>query len=166
MTDETSAAMFDQGLDWLASHRQLYLSTRGAKGHLMDLTFSGGKPFSTHLMLQHFGRKSGKSYVSVLLYGHIGGEFVIIGSKGGADHHPYWYQNLVAREEARFQIATTACRGTWRQAQGQEREEIWKLMVRYYPTFAQYQASTQRQIPVVLLRPIEEIPVFTEADAG
>jgi hypothetical protein len=38
-------------------------------------------------------------------------------------------------------------------------------MVDCYPFYAQYQASTDRQIPLVLMKGVEAIPVFKESDA-
>lgn len=165
MSDATSAAMFAQGAGMLREHRRDYLTSGGARGHILDLSPTGGKMLSTHLLLRHVGRRTGMRYISPLFYGIIGGEVAIIASKGGADHHPSWYCNLVARDEARFQIATDAFRGTWRQAEGAERKAIWAFMAGNYPTFASYQASTEREIPVILMTPVERIATFTEADA-
>ena len=166
MSDEISADMFNRGKQFLESHRHDYLSSRGAKGHIIDLSHDGGRPFATHLLLQYIGRKSGQTYINPLFYGITGGEVVIIASKAGADSHPAWYLNLVASDEVRFQIGTQAFRGTWREPQGAEREAVWSFMVGNHPPYADYQASTSRRIPVVLLRAVEEIPAFTEADAA
>lgn len=166
MNDQTSAEMFKQGIDWLSNHRRLYLSSGGRQGHLIDLTFSGGKGFSTHLLLRYVGRKSGKVYINPVFYGIIGNEVTIVASKGGADHHPAWYLNLVSRDKVEFQIATQAFRGTWREPQGAEREAVWKAMVANNGSFARYQSTTQRQIPLVMMKMREEIPVFSEADVS
>lgn len=164
MSDDSSAAMFATGVDWLAGHRREYLQSGGARGHILDLTFSGGLPFSPHLLLAYVGRKSGKRYINPLFYGAVGGEVVIVGSKGGADRHPDWYLNLIARPEVRFQIGTQAFLGTWREPEGEERAYVWDFMVRNNPSFARYQSTTTRQIPLVLLQRTEEIPVFKEGD--
>ena len=164
MSDTTSAEMFASGVDWLTEHRRRYLTSRGADGHIMDLRFSGGRRFSPHLLLRHTGRKSGKTYISPLYYGTIGGEVVIIASKGGADHNPHWYGNLVSRPDAEFQIGGQAFRGTWREPEGAEREDIWQFMVRNNSAFAGYQSTTDRKIPIVMLQAVDDIPVFSEAD--
>lgn len=158
--------MFARGQDFLESHRSAYLSSRGTKGHIIDLSATGGRAFATHLLLRHIGRNSGKVYINPLFYGITGGEVAIVASKGGADRHPSWYLNLVSRDEVRFQIASQAFRGTWREATGTERDAIWRFMVGNHPPFEHYQASTSRQIPIVLLRAVEEIPLFSEADAA
>jgi len=165
MTDANSDEMFQRGREFLESHRREYLSSGGTRGHIIDLSANGGRPFSTHLLLKYAGRRSGKIYINPLFYGITGGEMVIIASKAGADRHPEWYLNLIARADVHFQIATQAFRGVWREPEGAEREAVWNFMVGNYPPYASYQASTTRRIPVVLLRPEEEIPVFTEAEA-
>jgi deazaflavin-dependent oxidoreductase (nitroreductase family) len=166
VTDATSAEMFKRGKEFLESHRHAYLSSGGKQGHIIDLSPNGGRPFATHLLLKYVGRKTGKTYINPLFYGLAGGEVVIIASKGGADQHPSWYLNLTAGDEVRFQIGTQAFRGTWRQPSGSEREALWNFMVGNHPPFVAYQAATARQIPVILLRAIEEIPIFSVADAA
>ena len=165
MSDTSSAESFNRGKSWLEQHRHDYLSSGGTKGHLIDLSANGGRPFASHLLLHYIGRKSGKRYINPLLYGIAGGEVVIVASKAGADQHPAWYLNMVARPEVRFQIGTQAFRGTWREPQGAERETLWTFMVGNHPAYADYQASTKRRIPIVLLKAVEEIAVFREADA-
>lgn len=150
--------------DGIVLHRQAYLKTGGAKGHI-NIDASGiDRPHSINLLLKFKGRKSGKTFVTPLSYGAIGGDFVIIASKGGADEHPNWYLNLREDPSVEFQIATQAFRGTWREPEGSEREKIWAYMIDCYPFYAAYQTKTSRLIPIVLLRPKEEIPVFKESD--
>ncbi len=164
MSDETSKTMFSGGMDWLEDHRRRYLSSGGSDGHIIDLSFSGGRAFSPHLLIRSIGRKTGRTFITPLFYGVIGGEVVIAASKAGADHHPSWYLNLIADDAICFQIATQAFRATWREPEGEERERIWNFMTFNNPPFAQYQATTQRLIPLVLMRAVEPIAPFTEAN--
>ena len=90
---------------------------------------------------------------------------MISASKGGADQHPAWYLNICETSEIEFQIGTQAFRASWREPVGEEREKVWNYMVDCYPFYANYQASTERQIPLVMMKPIEEIEVFKESDA-
>ncbi len=165
MSDDSSAEIRDTRKDWMTEHREMYLESGGARGHIMDLTAVGAYPLGMHCLIRYRGRKSGKTFITPLCYGTTGGEIVIVASKGGADTHPAWYLNLVDRDEVEFQVATQAYRGTWREPEGEEREKIWNLMVDCYPFYADYQASTERVIPLVLMRPVEEIPVFRAEDA-
>lgn len=145
-------------------HRDEYIRTRGAKGHIQSMTHGEGYGFSTHCLLRTIGRKSGKAYINPLYYTIYGDEIVLMGSAAGGKQDPGWVKNLRATDEAQIQIAGQAFRVTWRQAEGEEREKIWAYVVTTHPPYDDYQARTTRPIPVILLRAVEEIPVFTEAD--
>lgn len=165
MSDETSATIREARKDWSTQHREMYLESGGAKGHVMDITAVGGPRFGTHCMIKYVGRKSGRTFITPLSYGMIGGEVVICASKGGADEHPDWYLNLREMKEVDFQVATQAFRGTWREPEGAEREQVWAFMAKTYPFYTAYQASTSRVLPLVMLKAGDEIPVFTPQDA-
>lgn len=165
MSDETSAAIAATRKDWVAEHREMYLKSGGVEGHIMDIRPVGGRFFGTHCMIKYTGRKSGKVFITPLCYGDIGGEVVIVGSKGGADTHPAWYLNIKDMPEIEFQIGTQAFRGTWREPSGDEYQKVWDFMVDGFPFYASYQASTSRKIPLVMMQAVEPIPVFKESDA-
>ncbi|MFP5305886.1 MAG: nitroreductase/quinone reductase family protein [Gammaproteobacteria bacterium] len=160
MSDETSAEIAKARRDWKTEHLEMYLGSGGSRGHIVDVSDIGGRRFTTTLLLRYSGRKSGRTIITPLIYGDIGGEVVIVASKGGADHHPAWYLNLRESKALDFQIATQAFRATWREPQGAEREHVWAFMVGLFPPYARYQASTTRQIPLVMLSPTESIEPF------
>lgn len=165
MSDESSAEIRNARRDWTIEHRAMYLRSGGAQGHIMDVTAVGGRTFATQCLIRYTGRKSGKVFITPLCYADIGGEVVIVASKGGADHHPAWYLNICAGKYVDFQIATQAFRATWREPQGKEREKIWAFMVECHPFYAGYQAATSRQIPLVMMKVVEPIEIFKESDA-
>ncbi len=165
MSDESSAAITATRKDWVMEHREMYLRSGGTQGHIMDITAVGGRFFGTHCMIKYKGRKSGKIFITPLCYADIGGEIVIVASKGGADHHPAWYLNIRDEKEIDVQIATQAFRATLREPEGAEREKIWDFVVECHPFYANYQKSTDRQIPLVMLKPFEVIDIFKESDA-
>lgn len=165
MSDETSATLRDSRKDWVSEHRAMYLDSGGAQGHIMDITAVGGRRFGTHCMIKYVGRKSGKVFITPLCYADIGGEVVIVGSKGGADQHPEWYLNIKAMPTVDFQIATQAFRGTWREPEGAEYDKVWAFVADCHPFYNTYQASTSRKIPLIMLQAGEEIPVFKAGDA-
>ena len=146
--------------DWVAEHHQMYLRSGGTEGHIVDLSVIGGLRFTTTLLLQTVGRKSGTARTTPLIYGDTGGEVVIVASKGGADVHPAWYLNIKGGNEVSFQIATQAFRATWREAEGAERAALWAFMERLYPPYKDYRAATSRTIPLVVLVPGAPIEVF------
>ena len=49
-----------------------------------------------------------------------------------------------------------------RTPQGAERAEIWAFMEKLYPPYKDYQKATKREIPLVVMAPGDEIPVFKE----
>lgn len=139
-------------VDWMTEHRAGYLESGGQKGHIVDFTAVGGLAFTTCLLLASVGRKSGKRQIVPLIYGCIGGEVIVIASKGGSDVHPAWFLNITADPEVAFQIGGQAFRATWREVVGTERDEIWAFMKKLYPPYEEYQAGTGRRIPVVALK--------------
>jgi deazaflavin-dependent oxidoreductase (nitroreductase family) len=146
--------------DWMAQHLRSYLDSGGAKGHIVDLRPIGGLAFTTHLLLKTVGRKSGQTRVTPLIYGDIGGEVVIVASKGGADVHPAWYLNIKSAREVDYQIGGQAFRSVWREPQGEERDQIWAFMAKVYPPYTQYQTQTRRIIPLVMLSAGTPIEIF------
>jgi deazaflavin-dependent oxidoreductase (nitroreductase family) len=164
MSNDSAAATRQERRDWMAKHREIYLQSRGTKGHIMDISEIGGHAFTTHCLIRLQGRKSGKTRIVPLIYGDTGGEVVIVASKGGADSHPDWYLNIRESEHVDVQIATQAFQATWREPKDEERHRIWDFMVSIYPPYLTYQRSTTRHIPVVMLEPVAPIEVFRESD--
>ena len=160
MSDESSAKLGEERRDWKDQHLSMYLDSGGAEGHIVDLSDLGGHKLTTTLLLETFGRKSGQRRIAPLIYADLGGEVVIVASKGGADHHPSWYLNLRERPELRFQIASQAFRARWREPEGEERARVWDFMVGVFPPYRDYQAATQREIPLVMISALEPVETF------
>jgi len=108
---------------------------------------------TTALLLTTTGRKSGKKRTLPLIYRKVGPNYVIAGSKGGTDTHPVWYLNLVANPEVEIQVRHDVMKARARTATGAEREALWKEMIDELPQYEEYQARTDREIPVVVLEP-------------
>jgi deazaflavin-dependent oxidoreductase (nitroreductase family) len=161
MTDADAAAIREAGNDFAAVHRDQYLQSGGAKGHIVDISSAGGHALTTHCLIKVAGRKSGKDHFTPLIYGNVGGEIVIVASKGGADTNPEWYLNIRESETIGVQIATQAFEATWREPEYEERHQVWAYMTHLFPPYLGYQASTTRHIPVVMLRSVRPIDVFT-----
>ena len=165
MGDTEAAKIRAANRSWIDEHRESYLKSGGVDGHILDLSKTGGLSFGTHLLLKYKGRKSGKTLIAPLCYADIGGEVVVVGSKGGSDSHPAWYLNIREMPEVEFQIATQAFRATWREPEGVEREKVWDFMVECYPFYRNYQQSTDRQIPLVMMIAKEPVSVFRLEEA-
>lgn len=138
---------------WIKEHVALYLQD-GEAGHYWDASQGGGEGMLTTLLLTTTGRKSGNTLVLPLIYRPTGdGGYCIIASKGGAPAHPAWFLNLQADPNVHVQVANDKFNAVARVAEGEERENLWQIMVDYYPPYTDYQAATERKIPVVVLDP-------------
>ena len=132
----------------------------GSGAHAGVYRATGGKLFgrmgkSPILLLNTVGRKSGKKRTSPLLYAMDGEDFVIIASKGGASAHPAWYLNLMANPEATVEIEDREVRVRAEEADSEEKSRLWQKMVEMYPAYDAYQEKTEREIPLLVLRPVE-----------
>ena len=137
--------------EWITKHQKLYVESGGKEGHEWDSTFAGGKGLTPCLLLTTLGRRSQQKRQVPLIYGRDGDALVVIGSKGGAETHTAWYWNIVAEPNVEVQVGTEQLNARARVAEGAERERLWAMMVDVYPPYTDYQASTTREIPVVVL---------------
>lgn len=95
------------------------------------------------------GNKTRKLRKTPLMRVEHDGEYALIASKGGAPDHPVWYYNLKADPEAvTIQDGPEPFDVRVREVTGEERAVWWERAVAAYPPYADYQANTERQIPV------------------
>jgi deazaflavin-dependent oxidoreductase (nitroreductase family) len=115
-----------------------------------------GGPFegAPMILIHHRGARSGTERVSPLVYQPVDTGYAIFASKAGAPTNPDWYHNLLAHPEIAAEVGTGTVRVRARVARGEERERIWERQKRDYPNFAEYERSTSREIPVVILEPV------------
>ena len=83
-----------------------------------------------------------------------GGNYVVVASKGGAPTNPLWYENLIAHPEVRVQVKGDKFAARARDATPEERPRLWQLMTSLWPAYDEYQAKTERRIPLVVLEPV------------
>jgi deazaflavin-dependent oxidoreductase (nitroreductase family) len=77
------------------------------------------------------------------------GEYALVASKGGAPDNPQWYYNLVAYpDDVILQDGSEPFDVEVRQISGDEYAQWWERAVAVYPSYAEYQTKTSRQIPV------------------
>ncbi len=127
-------------------HVAAYRETGGERGYIWNNT--------TTLLLTTKGRKSGEEKTVPLIFVHDGDNYVIVASLGGAPHHPAWYLNLQEDPRATLQVKDQVFGVQARTAPSPERERLWAKAVAAWPQYEDYQAKTERQIPVVVLEPI------------
>ena len=127
-----------------AQHVRQYLESDGA---LVDHRSVG------HLILLYTtGRSSGKTRRTPLRFFEVGDDLMVAGTYGGSPDHPDWYLNLIAdpevwvRHNADLYVATAV------PLTGEERDRLWDtVVVSEAPQFAEYQAKTERVIPLIRL---------------
>jgi deazaflavin-dependent oxidoreductase (nitroreductase family) len=132
---------------------KVFRLTNGRIGGTWRIGAGFRKPVPT-LLLDHVGRRSGRTFTTPLLYLADGPNVVVVASQGGLPKHPQWFHNLVATPEARVHVRKERPRPVRaRVADADERAELWPRLVALYADFATYQATTDREIPVVVLEP-------------
>lgn len=140
---------------WMQDHTRRYLSSGGTDGHMFTVTPPGHSEMTVpSLLLTTTGRRSGEKFVFPLFYGKAGDSYFVVASKGGSPEHPGWYRNLLANPEAEVQVGTTRIKARARTATGEERARLWQEALRFWPPYADYQSKTEREIPVVVLDPM------------
>ncbi len=113
----------------------------------------GGFEGAPLLLLTTTGAKTGAARVHPMMYLEEGGRRYVFASKAGAPTNPDWYVNLVAHPEVSVEIGTDTLAMRAIPVEGSERDRIYAEQARRYPGFAEYEAKTDRVIPVVALDP-------------
>jgi deazaflavin-dependent oxidoreductase (nitroreductase family) len=103
------------------------------------------------LLLTTTGARSGLPRTTPLLYSTDGDRLVVIASKGGGSIHPDWYYNLLAHPEATIEVGAETVPVRAHVAQRAERRRLFDQQAAKMPFFAEYERTTPRTIPVVIL---------------
>jgi deazaflavin-dependent oxidoreductase (nitroreductase family) len=135
--------------DWVREQVERFESTNGAEANTLRDT---GEPI---VVITSIGAKSGKVRKNPVMRVEKDGKYVAVASKGGAPQHPEWYFNFVAHPVVDLQDGPEKKAYRARLLSGQERTQWWQYAVDTWPTYAEYQKRTDREIPVFLLEPID-----------
>jgi deazaflavin-dependent oxidoreductase (nitroreductase family) len=127
-----------------AVNRVVYRATGGRIGGSFDR--------APALLLHHVGARSGQPRVAPLLYLSDGDDLVVVASYGGAPKNPAWFHNLKANPDTMVEVGRERIPVRAHVATPHERERLWPEVVGLYPAYATYQARTDREIPLVVLR--------------
>lgn len=148
------------GMDYLSlAERSWPVLNRLMSGHALIYRASGGLighrvPFAPPmLLLDHVGAKSGTKRTAALVYVRDGEKLVLVASKGGHPRHPAWFHNLRANPDTAVQVGRRRLAIHARVATPEERERLWPKAVAVWPGYRDYQARTDREIPLVVLEP-------------
>lgn len=132
--------------DWVSDQVALFESTNGADGNLLE-----GKPC---IILWTRGRKTGTVRKSPLMrVTDEAGRYAVVASMGGAPKHPVWYLNLVDDPNVALQDGAELRDYSARIVEGDEKAEWWARATEVWPAYDEYQAKTDRAIPLVVLEP-------------
>lgn len=126
-----------------AEHVRAYRASDGARGYDWRGT--------TILLLSTRGRVSGEPRTTPLIHRTDGERWIVVASKGGAPANPAWFENLSADPDVTIQVQAEEIPVTASTAEGEERARLWSLMAEVWPAYDEYQAQTDREIPVVIL---------------
>jgi deazaflavin-dependent oxidoreductase (nitroreductase family) len=113
-----------------------------------------GPPFegAPMILVTHTGAKSGQERTSPLVYTKDGDRFVIVASKGGAPTNPAWFHNIKANPRVTVEVGTDRFEAEAEiYEDGPERQRLFDAQAALMPGFKDYEAKTDRVIPVVAL---------------
>jgi deazaflavin-dependent oxidoreductase (nitroreductase family) len=130
----------------VAEQVERYESSGGTEGTELE-----GQPC---VILWTRGRHSGKVRKTPLMRVRDGDRYAVVASLGGAPQHPVWYLNLLADPQVSLQDGPELRDYTARTVSGDEKAEWWAKATAVWPDYDSYQASTDREIPVVVLEPV------------
>jgi len=131
---------------WVRDQVELYESSNGSEGTEMM-----GMPV---VLLTMRGQSSGKLRKVPLMRVEHDGVYAAVASVGGGPKHPVWYHNLTADPHIELQDRGTRQDMIVREINGDEKAQWWERCVAAFPNYADYQAKTDREIPVLLAEPV------------
>ena len=132
----------------IAQQVELFERTGGQEGNELE-----GKPC---IILWSKGRHSGKVRKTPLMRVTDGGSYAVVASLGGAPQHPVWYHNLVANpNDVALQDGDQVRDYVAREVTGDEKATWWARAVEVWPSYDDYQAKTDRVIPLFVLDPVD-----------
>ncbi len=130
----------------IAEQVRQYEATGGVEGGELQ-----GKPC---IILTTTGRKSGKLRKTPLMRVTDGERYAVVASLGGAPQHPVWYLNMLADPHVTLQDGAAVRDYVARDVTGEEKAEWWARATDVWPSYDDYQAGTERVIPLLVLDPV------------
>ena len=130
-------------LKWVSDQIDVYEASGGTEGNSL---FATGIPI---IVVAMRGHRSGNVRKIALMRVEHEGQYALVASMGGAPSNPGWYKNLVADPEEVFvQDGPTPVAVSVREVFAEERALWWQRSVAVFPNYADYEAKTDRIIPV------------------
>ena len=135
---------------WVADQVEQYEKSGGTEGLTLRDT---GLPV---IIVTNHGKKTGAIRKTPLMRVVDGNHYILVASKGGAPEHPQWYYNLKADPDVEIRDKTEVHQMRVREVvDPAERKRLWAIAVKAYPPYQDYQAKTDRQIPIFVAEPVD-----------
>lgn len=119
---------------------------------LGDRVRVAGQPL---ILVNTLGARSGQPRRTLVCRFADGADgWLVIASFAGSARHPAWFVNMARNpDKVSVEIGRRTIEVRPESLKGAEREEAWQRIVSLAPLYAGYQEKTDREIPVVRLRP-------------
>lgn len=111
----------------------------------------GGAPVC---LVSYTGRKSGNRLTTPLIHIPYRNGVLLVASQGGLETHPLWYKNITANPTIEVNEFGKVRRMLARQATSEEKLSLWPTIRGVHKDFDEYQARTDRDIPVLICTPV------------
>lgn len=135
--------------DWVREQVDTYEASNGTEANTLRET---GIPV---VIVSMRGAASGAVRKIALMRVEHDGEYALVASMGGAPKNPAWHRNLVEHpDEVMIQDGPEPFDATVRLVTGDERRLWWDRSVAVFPTYADYERKTDREIPVFVASPV------------
>ena len=134
---------------WTSLHEATY---RATNGQVLNRVL--GMPV---VMLTTTGRRTGEPRTAMLTAPIVDADrIVLVASNGGDGRHPAWFVNLGANPAVEVTVDGHTRRMRARVAAPAERSSLWPEVTATNAGYRLYQQHTDREIPLVILEPVEE----------
>ena len=131
--------------EWVRDQVDTYERSGGTEANTLRDT---GLPI---IVVTTRGAKTGAIRKMALMRVEHAGEYALVASMGGAPKNPVWYYNLLAYpDDIKIQDGPEPFSVSIREVEGDEKAAWWDRAVAAFPPYAEYQAKTERQIPVFI----------------
>lgn len=125
----------------------------GTRLHRFALRLSRGRVDPDIALLTTTGRRSGKRRTVPLMHVRDDDRILVVAMNNGFDPQPAWFHNLTTDPHAVITVRGVSTQVGARVVSDAERSELWPGLTRQRPLWAAFQAHTDRQAPVIELKP-------------
>jgi deazaflavin-dependent oxidoreductase (nitroreductase family) len=128
-------------------HVRRYLASDGQDGGLWN-----NVPI---LLFTTKGRTSGEPRQHPIIFAQDGDNYILVASHAGNPKDPQWFRNIQADPHVQVQVMDKKFDAIARVTESPERERLWDIAAQVWPNYNVYTTRTTRQIPVVVLEPVQ-----------